>query len=175
MTGAEGLNNSAYLTQLFAPASSLTAAGGLTGAEGAGGASQSSATQSSATQSSANISSLGQILAGLQQLQAQNPTAASQLAAQIAGQLQGAAQQQGSTGPGQSLSNLAAQFQGFAGSGDISKLQQSVQGHHHGHHATYNGSGQPTTSTSSTTDPAGGSLQQLFTSIASEVSQALGS
>ena len=171
-----------YATQF---ASMYQSAGNTLGVQGNSGSGQSSAT----------ISGPGQLLSDLEQLQAQNPAEFKQVVTQIASQLQAAAQQQGQTPQGQFLSKLASEFQNVANGGSLSQLQdggslsqlQSAHHGHHHHHHTYNSSGQTVQSTGSSTTTSssgttgsgtsssnsGTSIQQLFSNIFSEVSQAL--
>ncbi len=148
---------------------SSAAASGLTGVSGA----------SSAGQSSASISGPGQLLSNLQQLQTQNPTQFQQVVSNIAGQLQTASQQV--QGPQSSvLSGLAAKFQSVASGGSLSQLQP--QQHHHHHHAqqAYSQNSQsPSQGIAALVQPSGSqsangsTVQQLFSNISNEVSQAL--
>jgi len=135
----------------------------------------STSTTSSNPIDTVNISGPGQLLSELQQLQQTDPSKLRQVADDIAQQLQTAAQQQGQTGFGQFLTNLANKFENVADTGDASQLQsgQQVHGHgHHHHHQTYDSTGQSVTPTSSTTS-TGSPIDQLLSSIAGTVSQAL--
>ena len=164
MTAAISPTGANLLLQATNPAQSKTAAGSL----GSGAAS---------IGDSAQISAPAQLYAELQQLQTQNPAEFNQVVTNIANQLQTAAQQAGNTPQGQFLSNLASQFQNVANGGDLSQLQPKPQGHHH--HHTYDQNGQLQSSSASaasqTTSNGSASLQQLFTSIQNEVTQALAS
>jgi hypothetical protein len=112
-------------------------------------------------------------------LQAQNPAKFTQVVSEIASQLQAAAQQaQGSQST--FLSNLASNFQSVASGGSLSQLQPQQHHHHHQVQQAYSqgtqnssqgvaGLAQPSGSQSSSSS----TLQQLFTTISSEVSQAL--
>jgi hypothetical protein len=121
-----------------------------------------------------SISGPGQLLSELQLLQAQDPSKFKDVVSQIANELQTAAQQQGSSGAGQFLSNLAARFQNVANTGDLSQLQPHHGHHgHHGHHS-YDRQGQPVPASSSSTDSSD-PLQQLFANITQQVQQALAS
>ncbi len=167
MIGATSGVNSIYTASQLQSINSLGSSSASSSAAGAG----------QTGQSSANISPLAQLLSDLQQLQAKSPDQFKQVVTQIASQLQAAAQQQGQTSQGQFLTDLAGKFQNVASTGDLSQLQPHH--HHHGHHAhgAYNQSGQPVSSTTSNTSSQTGSstdLQQLFTSLISEVKQALG-
>jgi hypothetical protein len=169
-TSAEGLGTGAisYFQQLQGTGSVAA----LSGSQGAGGPDQ----------SSASTSPLGQLLSNLQQLQSQDPTKFQQVVSTISAQLQTAAQQQGQTPLGTFLSNLASKFQSVASGGSLSQLQPHHRGHGH-HHAYAQTQDAPTSASaqallggaspgfSQTT--ANASLQQLFTSLATEVSQAL--
>ena len=165
--------SSALFAQQTQSINALTDLSNTTGGQGSGGT----------TQSSATISGPGQLLSDLQQLQTQDPTQFTQLVSQIASQLQTAAQQ---TQGQQSdfLSNLASKFQSVANGGSLSQLQPQQSGGHHHHHVQQaysqnsqdqsqgvSGLAQPSDSQSSSNSV----LQQLFTSISNEVSQALAS
>ena len=123
-------------------------------------------------QVSATISGPGQLFSELQQLQAQDPNKFQQVASQIAGQLQSAAQQQGTGNQADFLNKLAGQFNNVANGGDISQLKPHHHGHHGGH-KTYNSSGQAVASSPGTSSASGTSVQDLFKTIANEVAQAL--
>jgi hypothetical protein len=163
MTGAVGLGSAA----IAQAAQHLLALSGSQN-QSAGAIVAAGSSSPNGAKSTASISGPGQLLSNLQQLQAQNPTKFKQLANQIANQLHVAAQQQGQTGQGQFLANLASKFQIVASTGSLSALQQGHHAHH-GHH-TYNSAGKSVLSSGSS-----GDVQQLFASISSEVSQALGS
>lgn len=171
MSAASSLNSSAssyYLQSLLAlSGAAVSPSAGAGGTNSTAGASGSTAT----------ISGPGQLLSALQQLQTQDPSSFSQIVSQIAGQVQTAAQQQGQTGVGQFLTNLASTLQNVANTGDLSELE-SHKGHH-GHHAhgTYNSQGQAATTTSSTGSQSSSSngIQQLFSSIVQQINQAIGS
>jgi hypothetical protein len=174
VSSAQGLGSasSVYLTQQLQAITGQTALGSLTAVPGGAGVAQSSAT----------ISGPGQLLSNLQQLQAQNPAKFQQVVSQIASQLQAAAQQ---TQGAQStyLSNLAAQFQSVANGGSLSQLVQPQQQHHHHHHhaqQAYSQSGQTQpqgltglAQSSGSQSSSNASLQQLFSTISTEVSTAL--
>ncbi|HLJ93761.1 MAG TPA: hypothetical protein VKU02_11285 [Gemmataceae bacterium] len=165
MTGAAGLASVAGLS--FAQPTQFLgakkASQGLAGGEDGSGRGS----------SSASISGVGQLLGSLQQLQAQNPSQFQQVVAQIANQLQTAAQQQGQTREGQFLSNLASKFENVANGGSLSQLES----HHHGHHAhqTYNSNGQSVSAAAPNNAQAStnADLQKLFAQFAQEVNQAL--
>ena len=133
---------------------------------------------SSAGSDTTQISSRGQLLADLQQLQTQDPAKFQQVVTQIAQELQAAAQQQGQTPQGQFLSNLAAKFQNVATTGDLSQLRG-----HHGHHHGYSGgtasgiqtllNSDPTQNSNNTSADNSDNLQQLFGTIRTQVQQAL--
>lgn len=164
MTGAEGLG-SAVSSCFLQPTTSVRSSNPLTGIAGGSGGEGGG--------SSATISPVGQLLSDLQQLQTQNPTQFQQVVGQIASQLQSAAQQQGQGGNG-ILSQLADQFRNIANGGSLSQLQPH---RHHGHHGGYNRVGQgvsPSSPVSGSTS-VGTELAQLFSTIASEVTSALGS
>ncbi|HZU38730.1 MAG TPA: hypothetical protein VFA18_22575 [Gemmataceae bacterium] len=160
MNGIQGLGNlsNLYATAQSAALSPLASVGGLQAATG--------------DLNLAAISGPGQLYSNLQQLKAQSPAKFQQVVSAIASQLQSAAQQQGSTPTGQYLSQLASQFQNVAQNGDLSQLQLHHHGHHHGHH-TYNGIGQATDSNDPATQAADAGLQQLFSTLNTEVGQAL--
>jgi hypothetical protein len=164
MTGAEGIGGGAasYFTSLSRSAGSTSTARSLSGGEGAGGLSGGEG----GTGNSASFSGFAQLLSALQQLQAQDPSQFKQVASQISNQLQGAAQQQGSSTQGDALTSLANQFQNVANTGDLSQLRLS----HHKHDSGYGSNGQPTGSSSTSNSD----LQKLFGDIASEVNSALG-
>jgi hypothetical protein len=176
MTGAEGLGSAAgaYFAQLSQSVTSPKGVGSLSGGEGAASL---SGGEGAGGQSSASISAPGQLLSELQQLQAQDPTKFTQVVGQIASQLQTAAQQsQG--GQADFLSNVAQQFQSVANGGSLTQLQ----GHNHDHRvpATYASGGSGASQSlagaapqGSASTASGSSVQQLFASISSEVSQAL--
>jgi hypothetical protein len=165
MSGGEGMTGlSAMLLATQPPG--VGAAGSLTGGEGG----------SSIASSSASVSSPGQLLSNLYELQTQNPTAFTQVVTQIANQLQAAAQQaQGPASP--FLSSLAQKFQNIADGGSLAQLQPS-----HAHdHAPQAYAQQGTGATQglaglgsvASGQPSGSSLRQLLTTISSEVSKAL--
>jgi hypothetical protein len=172
MSGGESLvgANSAYLAQQLQGVNATTTLSSLTSGTGAG------------SQSSATISGPGQLLSNLQQLQAQDPTKFQQVVAQIANQLQSAAQQ--IQGPQSDfLSNLGAKFQSVSNGGSLTQVQPQQHQHHH-HHAqqAYSQNSQSQPQGIAGLAQSGGSqsssssiLQQLFTNISSEVSQALAS
>jgi hypothetical protein len=171
MTGAEGLGSAAssYFAQESRSISALQVPKGFSGGEGVGGTGQ----------SSAQISSAGQLFSQLQQLQAQNPTAFTQVTSQIAQQLQSAAQQQGQTSVGYFLSSLASKFQSVASGGSLSQLLP--QSPSTGSLQAYSQGGQNQTANllgrvgpSGISQTGGSSIQHLFASISNEVSQALG-
>jgi hypothetical protein len=171
LSGGEGLSSasSLYFSQLSRAGSAGSSVSSLTGGEGGGAVSQ----------TSASISGPGQLLSNLQQLQTQDPTKFQQVVSDIASQLQAASQQ--SQGPQSDfLANLASKFQNVANGGSLSQLQP--QGHHHHHHGqqAYSQSSQSQSQgvaglaqSSSSQSSSGSSLQQLFASISSEVTQAL--
>jgi hypothetical protein len=167
LAGASSINP----TQQTQGISGLSILSSLTGGQGTSGS----------TQSAANISGPGQLLSNLQQLQTLDPTKFQQLVAQIAGQLQTAAQK--TQGPQSTfLANLASQFQNVANGGSLSQLQPQSHHHHH-HHPAQQAYSQNTQSqsqgvaglaqTSGSQSSASSTMQQLFSSISKEVSQAL--
>ena len=168
MTGAEGIGGgaAAYFASRAQSVASTTAVRGLSGGEGAGGLSGGEGGGGD----SASFSGIGQLLSALQQLQTQNPSQFTQVVSQISSQLQNAAQQQGPSGQGSALSNLATEFQSVASSGDLSQLHL----HHHasnGGGSTYGSNGQP----SGPVSISNSNLQQLFADLASEVNSSLSS
>ena len=92
-------------------------------------------TDGAGTGAAASVSPFAQIMSQLQQLQQSSPAALKNVLGDIATQLQGAAQQNGSPG----LSDLANRFQQASQTGDLSKLQphHHGHGHHHGGAAAY--------------------------------------
>jgi hypothetical protein len=172
--------NASSLTDPTAAASNLYYLQQLQQSQGATGAAGASGV-SSTSQSSATISGPGQLMSDLQQLQAQNPTQFQQVVSNVATQLQTASQQV--QGPQSSLfSSLASKFQNIADGGSLSQLQP--QQHHHHHHAQQaysDNSPSPSQGIAALIQPVSGqssngtTVQQLFSSISNEVSQALGS
>jgi hypothetical protein len=169
-----GSASSLYYPQQTRGINGLTALASSAGGQGGGGG---------FAQSSANISGPGQLLSNLQQLQTQNPTQFQQLVSQIANQLQTAAQQ--AQGPLSSfLSNLSTNFQSVASGGNLSQLQPQQQQEHHHHHA-HQAYGQETQNqpqgvaalapSSGSQSSGSATVQQLFSTISTEVSQALAS
>lgn len=167
MIGAGGLGSVTALQAALqtTPSAPVAALGGLAGGEGAGGLSG-----GEGGQSSASISPVGQLFSSLQQLQTQNPTQFQQVASTIAGQLESAAQQQGSTPAGQFLTNLANDLTNAANGGNLAQIQPYPQG---GQDQIYNSAGQATPATDPTAATSGPDLQQLFANLNSEVGQAL--
>ena len=125
---------------------------------------------------SASISGPAQFISELQQLQTQNPTEFTQFATQVATQLQSAATQAGQTPEGQFLTNLANQYEQLANGASVSQV---FSGHHQNAQGIYNQNGQisqttPLSPFQNWGASAGGvNLQQLFSNISSELSQAL--
>ncbi len=70
----------------------------------------------------ASISSLGQLLTNLEQLQAKDPAKFQQVVAGIASKLQAAAKQAGPGSEGKILADLAAKFQNIAAGGSLAQL-----------------------------------------------------
>ena len=168
MTGTQGVGGaaSAFLTQPTQFVSSIL--GNTSGGQGPG----SILSKASSSGVSANISSLGQLLTNLQQLQAQNPAQFQQVLNKLVTQLQAAAKQQGQSSSGQPLSNLVQQLQNVANGASLSQLKA----HFHHDHQTYGSNGQsvpPTTSSSSTPPAAVHNIQQLFSSLATQTSDAV--
>ena len=134
-------------------------------------------TGSAAGQDSASVSSPGQFLGELQQLQSQSPAGFKQVTSQIASQLQTAAQQ--TTGHAREyLSNLASEFHAVSSSGNLNPLLSSRNPTGQG---TYNQAGQLNGPGSGTGSIGGrltagnGNLQQLFANLTSQVTQTLAS
>lgn len=148
------------------------------------------------------VSRQAQFLNKLQQLATSDPAKFKQVTTDIAAKLTQAAQAQGQTAQGQSLSALAAKFQTVAQTGDLSALQpaktigvqaaygsasgpaalfqsltgqQGATGHHHGHH---HGGGSPSGSAAEASPAAGSSpgaanaLASVFSQINQEVAVA---
>jgi hypothetical protein len=119
------------------------------------------------------LSPFAQVASELQQLQQSNPTEYQQVTAQIATNLQSAAQAataSGNTTAATQLSQLATDFQNASTSGQLPNFQdlaQAASSHHHHHHghgsfSTENASSTSGTSATSTSSGAGGSLSQLL-------------
>ncbi len=172
LSSSEGLNtaSSVYPAQQTQGINGLSALSGLAGAQ----------TGSGVAQSPVKISGPGQLLSNLQQLQTQNPAKFQQVVSQIASQLQTAAKQ--TQGPQSTfLASLAAQFQSVANGGSLSQLQPQ-QHHRHHHHAqqaySQNAGAQPQglaglAQPGGSQSSSGSTMQQLFATISSEVTQAL--
>jgi hypothetical protein len=123
----------------------------------------SSPTGNVGTQQSDNtsISPLGQILSTLQQLQESDPTKYKQVTAQIATNLQNAAQtakSDGLTGAATELNQLSSDFANASSSGQLPNIQdlsqavdQSGGGRHHHHHSASSSAGSETSSSSTST------------------------
>lgn len=126
--------------------------------------------------SSTAISGPGQLLSDLQQLQMQNPAEFQRVVSQISSQLQNAAHQaQGSQSD--FLANLATQFQNIADGGSLSLLQPQGTQHHVAQAYTAASSTPPASlanlASANGRGSPGSSLQQLFSTISSEVNDAL--
>jgi hypothetical protein len=115
------------------------------------------------------VSSLGQLLGTLQQLQQSNPAQYQQVTQQIATNLQSAAQTAqagGNTAAANQLTQLSTDFTAASSSGQLPNLQdlaRAVGGHHgHHHHASRAAdSDSGSTAPTSTTAPAGSASQVL--------------
>jgi hypothetical protein len=172
------INNltSSYLQQILDTALQGT---GSTGTTSAG------ASATSTESDNGQLSPFAQILSTLQQLQESNPTQYQQVTAQIATNLQTAAQTataDGNTSAASQLNQLATDFNNASQNGqlpNISDLAQAVGGggghHHHHHHVSSSSSSSDTSSDSSsssstsTTSTSGsdGILSQLLASLQS--------
>jgi hypothetical protein len=151
-------------------------------ASSASSASAATSTSANPASDTASISGPGQLLSSLLQLQQSNPAQFQQVTAQIANQLQTAAQQQTSPAASNFLTQLSGQFQQASTSGSVSPLEGTTgaqgaagaaHGHHHHHHGGgYDSSGQ---ATSSSSDASSSPLQQLFSTISNEVTSAVSS
>ena len=109
--------------------------------------SQSGSASSSTQQTDAGqLSPFSQLLSTLQQLQESNPSQYQQVTAQIATNLQTAAQtatSQGNTSAATELTQLSQDFSQASKTDQLPSVQdlaQAIGGHHHGHHH-YHGSG----------------------------------
>jgi hypothetical protein len=119
-----------------------------------------------AKENSSSISPVASFLSQLDQLQQQSPTQYSNAASSIATQLQAdatTAQNNGNTAQAKTLTQLAAEFQNSAQSGEVPSaqvLQKALAGHHshHGHHAGAAGGSSTSTSTSTSEDASTVSL-----------------
>jgi hypothetical protein len=176
------INNltSSYLQQILGD--SLQGTGGTTSPTSTG-------VSATSTQSdSGQISPLAQLLSTLQQLEESNPTQYQQVTAQIATNLQSAAQTattDGNTSAASQLNQLATDFNNASQSGqlpNISDLAQAVGGggghHHHHHHVSSSSSSSDTSSDSSSSSSSATStsnsdsfLSQLFASLQSNSAQ----
>jgi hypothetical protein len=105
------------------------------------------------------LSPLAQVLSTLQQLQQSNPTEYQQITAQIATNLQTAAQSaqsSGNTTAANQLNQLATDFTTASQTGQLPNIQdlaQALGGHHHHHHG-HGGSGSSTDTDSDTSSTA---------------------
>jgi hypothetical protein len=110
----------------------------------------------------------------LQSLQTSNPTEFKQLMTEVASQLQTAATKAGAnTAEGKMLSALAKKFENVANGGSLSQLQPSSA---RSSLATYNASGQTSTSQSATaagTSSASSSITQVLQGVFSSLEKAL--
>jgi hypothetical protein len=146
---------------------SVLQSSGLTGTaqKTQGSSAPSTALQADNTQ----LSPFAQITSELQQLQQSDPTKYQQVTAQIATNLQSAAQTaqaSGNTAAASQLNQLATDFQNASTSGQLPNFQdlaQAASGHHHHHHAH----AAPAASSDSATNTASQSLSQLLTGLQS--------
>jgi hypothetical protein len=149
MSSISSINNlsSSYLQQLLATNTNSTA-------KNQNGASTSSVT---AQPENSQLSPFAQLMSTLQQLQQTNPAEYKQVTAQIAANLQTAAQTattEGNSSQATQLSQLANDFTSASQSGQLPNMQDLAQaiggGHHHHHsHAASSSSDSTSTSTSS--------------------------
>jgi hypothetical protein len=172
-TGAVSSLSSSYLQQILA--SALQSAGNAVNINAA------KTTASPAHQSdSSQLSPFAQLVSTLQQLQQSNPTEYKQVTAQIATNLQTAAQtaqSQGNSGAASQLNQLATDFTSASQSGQLPNLQdlaEAVGGssggrhhHHHAHEATSDSSSASSSSTAGSNSSGGTSqaLSQLLSSL----------
>ena len=135
------------LSQLYAPTSAASTTG-VTSTQDPDGDGSASSVSAAAT----SISGGAKLLKQLQDLQKSDPAEFKKVTADIAAQLQTAAQQEGGS-QGAALTSLANKFSQASQTGDLSALQS---GHHHGghHHAASD------SSTSSATSAAIAAYQQ---------------
>lgn len=136
---------------------------------------------------SGQLSPFAQLLSTLQQLEESNPTQYQQVTAQIATNLQSAAQTattDGNTSAASELNQLATDFNSASQSGqlpNISDLAQAIGGgggHHHHHHVSSSSSSSDTSSDSSSssssttsTNSTNSFLSQLFALLQSNSAQ----
>jgi hypothetical protein len=118
------------------------------------------------------ISDYGKLVSALQQLQTQDPAKFKEVVTDIAGQLQSAADQQGSSTPDNGLSKLTDKFRQVADTGDVSKLQGRHHHHHGGGGGTYGNGGKPAETAGP--PPGAGQIRELFSQFTDEVNAALG-
>ena len=167
-TGAISSLSTNYVQQILA--SALQSAG-VTASTTATPGSQSDTSQ---------LSPFAQLVSTLQQLQESNPTEYKQVTAQIATNLQAAAQtatSQGNSSAASQLTQLATDFTSASQSGQLPNLQDLAQavggssgGHHHHHHHS-----EGTSSSDSSTASSGSSTSSSSASATSPLSQLLSS
>lgn len=171
MTGIGGLGSAtnALTTQHVQSLNAMEALQSLSNLNAAGGVSSLAGTGLS--QSTASISALGQLFSNLNQLETQNPTQFKQTVAQIATELQTAAQQQTGSSS-QFLSQLATNLQEAATTGSLSNIQHN---HHANNTQSYNSGGQLISSGVGTDaqSNSNASIQQLFVTLGQQVGAAL--
>jgi hypothetical protein len=171
-TGAISSLSSNYLQQVLA--SALQSAGITANTSATSNAVAPSGYQSDTTR----LSPFAQLASILQQLQQSNPTQYKQVTAQIATNLQAAAQtatSQGNSSAANQLTQLATDFTNASQSGQLPNLQDLAQavgggggGHHHHHHAEAASSDNSATSagsSSSSTSNSSQALSQLLSSL----------
>jgi len=124
------INNISSTLQSFL--STALQSAGLTG--------KTSAASSTQPQDNGQLSPLARLMSTLQQLQQSDPAKYQQVTAQIATNLQNAAQTaqaEGNTTAASQLSQLATDFSTASKTGQLPNIQdlaQAIGGHHHGHH-----------------------------------------
>jgi hypothetical protein len=172
-------NLNSYLQQILDTA--LQSAGSTT-------STTSNGVSATSTQSdNGQLSPFAQLLSTLQQLQESNPTQYQQVTAQLATNLQAAAQTattDGNTSAASQLNQLATDFNNASQSGqlpNISDLAQAVGGggghHHHHHHVSSFSSSSDTSSDSSSSSSSTGStssnspISQLLAALQSNSTQ----
>jgi hypothetical protein len=117
---------------------------------GAAGNTIASTTGTGSQNDGSQLSPLAQLLSTLQQLQQQNPTQYQQVTAQIATNLQTAAntaQSDGNSSQAGQLTQLASDFQTASQSGQLPNIQdlaQAIGGHHHHSHGQSESQTDPT-------------------------------
>jgi len=127
---------------------------------GTSGSAIASTTAPGSQNDGSQLSPLAELLSTLQQLQQQNPTQYEQVTAQIATNLQTAAntaQSDGNSSQASQLTQLASDFQTASQTGQLPNIQdlaQAAGGHHHHHHHSHGQSAaQPGTQTNDPLNP----------------------